>query len=159
MRLNTLKKQLILSFLTIIFTILTGFSQVKNYNISVKWQPIQNNYEGKNQSLSVLSILNGSENDLPPTGWSLYFNYGADILKPDSRGLTMSFINGDLYKIEPNAASDGISAGVTINFQMIQTGSTDNVTQSPQGFYIVFDDLPNKAVPVKCTIPILHLNL
>ena len=153
MRLTTLKKQLILSLIAVIFTSLTGFSQAKNYNISVQWQPIQNNYEGKNQSLSVLSILNGSENDLPPHGWSLYFNYGADILKPDSRGLTMSFINGDLYKIEPNAASDGISAGAKINFQMIKTGSIDNVTQSPQGFYLVFDDSPNKAVPVKCTYP------
>ena len=153
MRFNPLKKQLILSLIAIIFSILTGFSQVKDYKISVQWQPVQNNYEGKNQSLSVLSIMNGSENDLPPHGWSLYFNYGVDILKPDSRGLTMSFINGDLYKIEPNAASDGISAGAKINFQMVKTGSTDNVTQSPQGFYIVFDDAPNKAVPIKCTYP------
>ena len=61
MRLTTLKKQLILSLIAVIFTSITGFSQAKNYNISVQWQPIQNNYEGKNQSLSVLSILNGSE--------------------------------------------------------------------------------------------------
>ena len=153
MSLIPLKKQLILSVLALIFSSLTGFSQVKDYKISVQWQPVQNNFEGKNQSLSVLTILNGPEHDLQPHGWSLYFNYGADILKPDSRGLTMTFINGDLYKIEPNAASDGISAGAKINFQMIKTGSTDNVTQSPQGFYIVFDDAPNMAVPVKCTYP------
>lgn len=128
-------------------------NQVKDYKISLQWQPVQNNFEGRDQSLSVLSITNGSEHDLAPYGWTLYFNYNGDFLKPDSRGFTISFVNGDLYKIEPNAASDGISAGARIDFQMIRSGKIDNVTQSPQGFYIVFNEAPNKAIPVKCAYP------
>lgn len=90
---------------------------------------------------------------MPPYGWTLYFNYSGDFPKPDSRGLTVSFVNGDLYKIEPNAASDGISAGTRIDFQMLRSGNIENVTQSPQGFYLVFSDRPEKAIPVKCTYP------
>ena len=147
------KKHLFLAFIAILCSVYTGFSQVKDYKISLQWQPVQNNYEGKNQSLSVLSISNGSEFDIPAKGWTLYFNYGADIPKPESRGLSMSFINGDLYKIEPTAAFDGIPAGAKLSYQMLKSGSTDNVTQSPQGFYIVFDSEPNKAIPIQCTYP------
>lgn len=128
-------------------------SNNKDFKISVQWQPVQNNFEAKDQSLSVLSISNGSKHDLPSYGWTLYFNYSGSFPKPDSRGLTISFINGDLYKIEPNAASDGIAAGARIDFQMVRSGKIDNVTQSPQGFYMVFDDAPKKAIPVSCSYP------
>ena len=101
----------------------------KDYKISVQWQAVQNNYEGKSQSLSVLNIINESSEDLPANGWTLYFNYSGEFPKPDSRGLTISFVNGDLYKIEPNAASDGISAGAKIDFQLISLGNIENVTQ------------------------------
>lgn len=128
-------------------------NKTKDFKISLQWQPVQNNFEGKSQSLSVLSLSNESTMDLPSHGWTLYFNYSGDFPKSDSRGLTISFVNGDLYKIEPNAASDGIFAGAKIDFQMVRSGYLDNISQSPQGFYLVFSDAPNKAIPVKCTYP------
>lgn len=127
--------------------------KAKDVKIAVQWQPVQNNFEGKNQSLSVLSLTNESADDLPVRGWTLYFNYSGDFPKPDSRGLTISFVNGDLYKIEPNPASDGISAGARIDFQMIRSGNIENVTQAPQGFYLVLSDSPDKAIPLKCIYP------
>jgi len=126
-------------------------TKIKDYKISVQWQAVQNNYEGKSQSLSVLNIINESSEDLPANGWTLYFNYSGEFPKPDSRGLTISFVNGDLYKIEPNAASDGISAGAKIDFQLVSLGNIENVTQSPQGFYLVISGTPDKVIPVKCT--------
>jgi hexosaminidase len=128
-------------------------NKTKDYKISVQWQPVQNNYEGKSQSLSVLSLSNESSEDLPSYGWTLYFNYSGEFPKPESRGLTISFVNGDLYKIEPNAASDGISAGARIDFQMVRSGNIENVTQSPQGFYLVISGSPDTVIPVKCTYP------
>lgn len=153
MSVKQIKKSIFLTVIAVFHLISLGYTQQKDYKISLQWQPVQNNYEGKDQSLSVLSISNGSEYDLPPYGWTLYFNYSGNFPKPDSRGLTISFINGDLYKIEPNAASDGISAGAKINFQMIRSGKIDNITQSPQGFYLVFNDSPHKAIPLSCTYP------
>jgi hexosaminidase len=132
-------------FICFILSLILLFSSVqaqsqnktKDYKISAQWQPVQNNYEGKSQSLSVLSISNESSEDLPSNGWILYFNYSGELPKPDSRGLTISFVNGDLYKIEPNAASDGIAAGAKIDFQLVSLGNIENVTQLPQGFYLV----------------------
>jgi len=131
------------------------FSQnkTKDFKISLEWQPLQNNYEGKSQSLSVLSIRNESSEDLPSKGYALYFNYSGEFLQADSRGLTISLVNGDLYKIEPNAVSEGIASGRKIDFQMLRAGLIDNVTQSPQGFYLVLSDTPDKGIPVKCTYP------
>jgi hexosaminidase len=149
----------IFSCLILSFVLLISYEQAqaqnktKDYKISVQWQPVQNNYEGKSQSLSVLSLSNESSEDLPSYGWTLYFNYSGEFPKPESRGLTISFVNGDLYKIEPNAASDGISAGARIDFQMVRSGNIENVTQSPQGFYLVISGSPDTVIPVKCTYP------
>ncbi len=156
-----LKKSLSSIFSCLILSLILLFSsdqiqaqsKTKDFKISLQWQPVQNNFEGKSQSLSVLSLTNESAVDLPSNGWTLYFNYSGDFSKPDSRGLTISFVNGDLYKIEPNAASDGISAGARIDFQMVRSGIIDNITQSPQGFYLVLSETPDKAIPVKCTYP------
>ncbi len=129
-----------------------GMAANKDYKLKIEWKPVQNNFEGTSQSLSVLTISNGSDNDLPAHGWTLYFNYGETSPKPDSRGLTMSYINGDLYKIESTAAFDGIPAGKSLNYQMIRSGSIDNITQAPQGFYLVWDNEPSKAIPLPLTI-------
>jgi len=156
-----LKRSLSSIFSCLILSLILLFSsgqiqaqnKIKDFKISLQWQPVQNNFEGKSQSLSVLSLTNESAVDLPSNGWTLYFNYSGEFPKPDSRGLTISFVNGDLYKIEPNAASDGISAGARIDFQMVRSGIIDNITQSPQGFYLVLSETPDKAIPVKCTYP------
>lgn len=123
------------------------------YKLRVEWKPVQNNFEGKNQSLSNLTIYNDSDIDLPPNGWTLYFNYSGSFPKPDNRGLTISYINGDLFKIEPNPASDGIAAGSSINYQLVRSGTIDNITMNPQGFYLVLDSAPAKAFPVPASYP------
>ncbi len=147
-----------LSFLLVLlFTISSSaFAQVKatpDYKLRVEWKPIQNNFEGQNQSLSSLNIINDSDVDLPPNGWTLYFNYSGSFPKPDSRGLSISYINGDLYKIEPNPASDGIASKSSISYQMVRSGTIDNITMNPQGFYLVMADAPAKAIPVTATYP------
>jgi len=124
-----------------------------DYKISVEWQAIQNNYQGKNQTLSVLNIINDSEKNLPAQGWSLYFNYGGQFPMPDNGGLKMSFVNGDLYKIEPLADFKGIPAGKTHKYELIRSGRIENITQSPQGFYLVVKDKQKSVFPVKASYP------
>ncbi|WP_411272813.1 family 20 glycosylhydrolase [Daejeonella sp.] len=141
---------LLLVFISISFAIA---QTTPDYKLRVEWKPMENNYEGKNQTLSTLSIINDSDIDLPPNGWTLYFNYSGNFPKPDSRGLSLSYINGDLYKIEPNPASDGISANSRMNYQMVRSGSVDNITMNPQGFYLVMDKAPNKAIAVPASYP------
>lgn len=123
------------------------------YNLRVEWKPLQNNYEAKRQSLSNLSIINDSDTDFPAKGWTLYFNYGGSFPEPESQGLSISFVNGDLFKIEPTPSFEGIPAKSTLTYQMVRSGSIDNVTNNPQGFYLVMDAEPNKAYPVAASYP------
>lgn len=123
------------------------------YKISVEWQPVQNYYAGKNQTLSVLTIINESAIDLPAQGWSLFFNYGGGFLIPENNGLSMSFVNGDLYKIEPIAGFKGIPAGKSHKYELIRSGRIENITQSPQGFYMVLQDKQEHVFAVKASYP------
>ena len=127
--------------------------QGAEFRISVEWQAIQNNYQGKNQTLSVLTILNESAIDLPAQGWALYFNYGGGFPLPENNGLSMSFINGDLYKIAPLADFKGIPAGKSLKYELIRSGRIENITQSPQGFYLVVKDEQESVSAVKASYP------
>ena len=147
------KASYFLLLMLITFSFDSAQDKTPAYKLRVEWKPLQNNYEGKNQSLSSLSIINDSDIDLPPDGWALYFNYSGNFPKPDSRGLSISYVNGDLYKIEPNPASDGIASKANVNYQMVRSGSIDNVTMNPQGFYLVMAKEPNKAIAVPASYP------
>lgn len=144
---------LLLLLFSVFSTVSAQEKAKEDYKLRVEWTPLQNNFEGRNQSLSSLRIINESDTDLPPQGWTLYFNYSGSFPKPDSRGLSISFINGDLYKIEPNPSSDGIPAKATVNYQMVRSGTIDNITMNPQGFYLVMASAPAKAIPVPATYP------
>jgi hexosaminidase len=141
----------ILCFSTAIFAQKSTLN--KDYKLKIEWQPFQNNFEGMNQSLSVLTITNGSTEDLPAHGWTIYFNCTGLFLKPDSRGLTISYINGDLFKMESTDAFDGLPAGKSIKFQMVRPGPIDNISQQPMGFYLVWANEPSKAIPVPAIYP------
>ena len=133
-------------FMILSLVMLTHHSIAQNrvlspeYKLSVEWQPVQNYYAGKNQTHSLLKIVNESAIDLPAQGWSLYFNYGGEFPVSDNGGLRMSFINGDLYKIEPLDSFEGIAAGKNKSYDLIRSGRIENVTQSPQGFYLVMNE-------------------
>lgn len=142
----------LLCMVAISFAAFAQSTSPKDYKIRVEWKPVQNNYEGKSQSLSHLSIINGSGESFPSTGWTLYFNYSGGFPKPESAGLRISYINGDLYKIEPRAFT-GISAGQRATYEMVRDGNIDNFTTAPMGFYLVWNAEPAKAVAVPATYP------
>ena len=58
------------SYFLLLMLITCSFASAQDkapaYKLRVEWKPLQNNYEGKNQSLSSLSIINDSDIDLPP---------------------------------------------------------------------------------------------
>ena len=43
-------------------------------DIHLEWQLVQNNYQGKSQFLSSITITNKGMYGLPASGWHLYFN-------------------------------------------------------------------------------------
>src|SRR4051812_36852968 len=106
---SAFQKRFILSpfiLIAVFSTIISiAFAQKKespnDHGIKLTWQARDNKYEGRNESLSVLTITNSSSTPIPNSGWTIYFNSGGTFLNPENHGLLVSYINGDLYKIEP----------------------------------------------------------
>lgn len=116
--------------------------------LSIEWQPIQDNYQQKTQSLSVLTITNISKQELKASGWTIYFNRGNDFTQPDNNGLTVSLINGDLCQLKPNANFKGLAPGRTIKYNLVEGRQINNFSEDPKGFYLVWDDNPDQAFPL-----------
>ncbi len=116
--------------------------------LKISWQPTQNNYEGKQQALAILTIVNTSGTTLPANGWTLYFNGGGTFAQPNNNGLTVSYVNGDLYQIKPNADFKGLPAGASVKFNLVTQGSLGSVGDAPRGFYLVWDAHPKQGIAI-----------
>ncbi|HCN84783.1 MAG TPA: beta-N-acetylhexosaminidase [Sphingobacteriaceae bacterium] len=148
-------KHFILPFIFIVFfstQISITFGQQKvltgDHGLKLTWQPRDNNYEGKRQSLSVLSITNTSSEPMPKSGWKIYFNGWDTYLTPENHGLKFSYINGDLYQLEPTPALNELPPGVSMDYFMIKSGKISNISRAPRGFYLVWDNDPKQAFPL-----------
>jgi len=130
-----------------IYSLLVGIgvargSQLSNdtSQLAVSWQPLENNYLGKEQALSALEIKNNGTKPIPKDGWKLYFNF-VRIITPKSTNdkLAITHINGDLFCISPTRSFEGLAPGAHIRYEMISNSWLVNSSDAPQGFYLVWD--------------------
>jgi hexosaminidase len=122
----------------------TDFSKFDVHAFSITWDVVQNNYQGKNQSLSALIITNNSKQILPASGWKLYFNSARDISPNTVSGnATFKQINGDLFTLTPTATFTEIKPGASEKIEFA-ADPVVNFTDSPDGFYLVWDAQPEK---------------
>jgi hexosaminidase len=110
-------------------------------DLSISWQPLENNYLGKEQSLSVLEIKNNGSKVIPASGWKLYFNF-VRIFNPKSENqlLNSKHVNGDLFYFSPSANFKGLKPGESIRYEMVSNSWLVNIKDAPQGFYLVWDN-------------------
>src|SRR6186713_1676954 len=88
--------------------------------LKVSWEVVENHYQGKDQFLSVYTIVNTSKTPLPARGWQLYFNFVRFIRPGATAGnVSASHINGDLYKLTPTADSKGIAPGDSLRIELV----------------------------------------
>ncbi|HZY38030.1 MAG TPA: family 20 glycosylhydrolase [Mucilaginibacter sp.] len=115
------------------------------HDLSITWEPIQNNYQNRGQSLNALTITNNGKNTLPATGWKLFFN-DANMLLPGtpSGNATITFINGDLFSLSPTATFGELKPGALVRVEFIGEDPVVNITDGPDGFYLVWDSQPEK---------------
>lgn len=139
---NNLKLSVYCFFLTLGTTVFGQNSSPKNsVPLSISWQPVENNYLGKEQSLSVLEIKNNSKEFFPASGWKLFFNF-IRIITPKNQNdkFDIHHVNGDLFYFTPSKSFVGLKPGESIRYEMIANSWLVNVSDAPQGFYIVWDD-------------------
>lgn len=61
---------------------------------------IDNNYQNKRQSQSLLTFTNNGKEAFPATGWKLYFNSGG-LRTADTTIAQIKHVNGDLQSLLP----------------------------------------------------------
>ncbi|MGJ1446927.1 family 20 glycosylhydrolase [Sphingobacterium spiritivorum] len=112
-----------------------------NYPLSVSWQPLMNNYDGKEQALSILTLQNTSDKPFPWKGWRLYFNF-IRLLEPvdSSQPLDAVHINGDYFYFLPNAKGKELQPGEKVTYTMVSKSWVVNYNDAPQGFYLRWDN-------------------
>lgn len=116
-------------------------------DISISWEAVQNNYS-KKQSLSALNITNNGRQTWPATGWKFYFNSARDITSETVTGnAVIKQINGDLFGLTPNAKFPELKPGATARVEFLGD-EVVNITDAPEGFYLVWDAQPEKGYNV-----------
>jgi hexosaminidase len=129
-----------------------AFAQQKsdtNIDLHLKWGIIENNHQGQQQSLAALTLTTGKQFTLPAKGWKLYFNFLRPVIAGSvTRGLDITHINGDFHYLAPKTGFNGIAKNSSLKVQLLTMYWLINKTDSPHGFYLVWDDAPNKFYPV-----------
>ncbi len=100
----------------------------------ILWQPLSNSKEG----LTRLTITNKSRQQLPASGWNIYFNASRDFITDSLKShLAISHVNGDLFRIAPLPAFKGLKPNQSVGFDCISSYPVINFTDGPEGFYYV----------------------
>jgi hexosaminidase len=115
------------------------------HDLSIVWEPVQNDYKNHQQSLNAITITNNGKKTFPASGWKMYFN-SARLITPAtvSGNAKIDFVNGDLFSLTPTATFTDIKPGQSIRIEFIDDEPVVNITDGPEGFYVVWDDQPEK---------------
>jgi hexosaminidase len=139
-------------FLFVLAIVSPAFAQHENpafhaENLSIHWQVLQNDYQNKPRALNALVITNNGSSDLPATGWKMYFN-SAGLFVPEtvSGNARIDFVNGDLFSLTPINFSI-LKPGASARIEYITVDPIVNITDGPEGFYLVWDQNPGKGFP------------
>jgi hexosaminidase len=115
------------------------------HDLTITWEPMQNDYQNKRQSLNAITITNNGRQTFPAAGWKMYFN-SARLIVPETvtGNAKIDFVNGDLFSLTPTNTFTEIKPGASIRIEFIDEEPVVNITDGPEGFYVVWDGEPGK---------------
>ena len=114
-------------------------------DLSIVWEPVQNNYQNPQQSLNAITITNNGKATFPAIGRGMYFN-SARLIAPQTvtGNAKITFVNGDLFSLTPTSTFTGLNPKESVRIEFIGEEPVVNITDGPEGFYIVWYDEPGK---------------
>lgn len=98
----------------------------------------------------VLTMTNTSDENIPATGWKLFFN-GGNVTSGDTSVAEVKLVNGDLRVISPGPRFHVVAPRQSATIDLV-AGDIRNMTDFPAGFYLVFDKNRAQSFPVDVTI-------
>lgn len=132
----------------------TGFSQTNGTaidlkNLKLSFTILAKNYQGKEQTSSLLEWQNNTLQALPANGWKMYFNFNHLLaVDPLNNEISIERINGGLFCLSPTATFKGLAPNKTVGFKLISSSTLVNITDAPTGFYLVWNNAPNKGYAI-----------
>ncbi|HEY8783521.1 MAG TPA: family 20 glycosylhydrolase [Mucilaginibacter sp.] len=115
------------------------------HDLSITWEALQNDAPNRGQSLNAITITNDGKNTFPATGWKMYFNSARLVASATVTGnATISFVNGDLFSLTPTNTFTEIKPGESVVIKFIDEEPVVTLTDGPEGFYVVWDEQPDK---------------
>lgn len=119
------------------------------HSLSIRWELERNFYQGKRQTLSAFHLNNTGKTALPAAGWALYFNCtNAPLLGKTTAGLLMEDLGGCLFRLTPTGSFKGIAAGDSLLVEFISADYAANISDAPEGLYLVWNDHPQKGISI-----------
>ncbi|WP_187261241.1 family 20 glycosylhydrolase [Pontibacter beigongshangensis] len=134
------------------FIHLTAFAQDAPFDVSkleVKWELIENNYQGKRQFLAAFTITNKSTSTLEADSWKMYFSYTRVITKSLTGQVKFSTINGEFASMVPGPGFKRLAPAASIKITYLASGRSLKYTDAPAGLYLVWDHAPGKGYAVQ----------
>jgi hexosaminidase len=123
----------------------TEETQFNAHDLSIVWEPVQNDYKNRQQSLNAITITNNGKKTFPASGWKMYFNSARLIVPATVSGnAKIDFVNGDLFSLTPTGTFTEIKPGQSVRVEFIDDEPVVNITDGPEGFYVVWDNQPDK---------------
>lgn len=117
--------------------------------LGLKWETLENYYNNKQQTHAALTIITKGL-PLPATGWKLYYNSTQPMVPGTLTGdIDYTHVNGDLYYLSPGANFKGIKAYSELRIEMVRLYWLTSVSDTPQAFYLVWDNAPAVGHPLK----------
>jgi len=114
-------------------------------DLSIHWEAIQNDYQNKPVSLNAITITNNGLIEFPGSGWKMYFN-SARLMVPAalSGNARIDLMNGDLFSLTPTVSFPALKPGASVRIEYVAGEPVVNITDGPEGFYLVWDANPDK---------------
>jgi hexosaminidase len=123
----------------------TDGPKFNTHDLSINWEVVQNDKPANGQSLNAITITNNSKNTFPASGWKMYFNSARLILQTTPTGnAKIDFLNGDLFSLTPTNTFQDLKPGASVRIEFVDEEPVVNVTDGPEGFYLVWDEQPDK---------------
>ncbi len=136
-------------FLSLFYT--TTFAQSNSEsvfpvkNLSIHWETMQNDYQNRPVSLNAVTITNNSTIEFPGKGWKMYFNSARLITPATLTGnARIDLMNGDLFSLTPSDGFPTLKPGASVRIEFVAEEPVVNITDGPEGFYLVWDAMPGK---------------
>jgi len=148
------KKSFITFFILIMAVTVNIKAQPKNTfdpkGLKLTITEVDNNYQNKGQALIKLAITNNAKQALPATGWHIFFNSKNALQTIDKEALfTIQQLTGNLFQLTPAQAFKPLAPNETFSARVILDALLINKNDQPEGFYLVWDDAPTKAINIK----------